>query len=75
MKKQLLVTVALVATLSELSAHIFGEGGLVDNTVNTAVNAPGDIVNGPRYRTRNGMAVRNNRADYSEEFMDANPEL
>ncbi len=79
MKKQLLTAVALVATLSELNAHIFGEGGLVDNSVNTALNAPGDVVRGPnRPNRREGLFRRNNNNrsnDYSEEFADYNPEL
>lgn len=78
MKKQLLTAVALVATLSlsELSAHIFGEGGIVDNTVNTALDVPGDVLNGPnRPHRRHHLFNRDDRTDYSDEFADYNPEL
>lgn len=79
MKKQLLLAVTLLTTLGELYAPIFGENGLVNNSVNTALNVPGDVVNGPNRsrsnRREGGLFHRNNRSDYSQEFEDNNPEL
>lgn len=76
--KQLILAVAFLATLGQLSA------GLLNNTLNTAGNltrtaasVPGDVLNSPK--NRNGMAMSESRqnydTDFSEEFMDYNPEM
>ncbi|MBY0110123.1 MAG: hypothetical protein K2X90_03375 [Candidatus Babeliaceae bacterium] len=83
MKKQLLTAVALIATISELSA------GLLSNTLDTGRNltsdvlhAPADVVNGPDRRTvkraEPASMAQEERFDYTYEAFNPrirNPEL